>query len=62
MVAKKTYDIERFFQALGDNTRLRLLNLMDDGAAFGATDPFSAGFRGRTSDLKPSFRLFAAAI
>jgi ArsR family transcriptional regulator len=30
MVAKKTYDIERFFQALGDNTRLRLLNLMDD--------------------------------
>lgn len=30
MAAKKTYDIERFFQALGDNTRLRLLNLMDD--------------------------------
>ncbi len=30
MAAKKAYDIERFFQALGDNTRLRLLNLMDD--------------------------------
>jgi ArsR family transcriptional regulator, arsenate/arsenite/antimonite-responsive transcriptional repressor len=29
---KKTsqFDIERFFQALGDNTRLRLLNLMGD--------------------------------
>jgi ArsR family transcriptional regulator, arsenate/arsenite/antimonite-responsive transcriptional repressor len=26
----KTFDIERFFQALGDNTRLRLLNLMGD--------------------------------
>ena len=24
------YDIERFFQALGDNTRLRLLNLIGD--------------------------------
>jgi ArsR family transcriptional regulator len=30
MAPKKAYDIERFFQALGDNTRLRLLNLMDD--------------------------------
>ena len=30
MAAKKVYDIERFFQALGDSTRLRLLNLMDD--------------------------------
>lgn len=30
MAAKKAYDIERFFQALGDMTRLRLLNLMDD--------------------------------
>ncbi len=30
MAAKKSYDMERFFQALGDNTRLRLLNLMDD--------------------------------
>ena len=30
MTATKAYDIERFFQALGDNTRLRLLNLMDD--------------------------------
>ena len=31
MAAKqKTFDIERFFQALGDNTRLRLLNLMGD--------------------------------
>ena len=30
MGAKKAFDINRFFQALGDNTRLRLLNLMDD--------------------------------
>ena len=30
MAAKKAYDMERFFQALGDNTRLRLLNLMED--------------------------------
>lgn len=30
MPAKKAFDIERFFQALGDETRLRLLNLMDD--------------------------------
>lgn len=31
MAAKqKTFNIERFFQALGDNTRLRLLNLMGD--------------------------------
>jgi ArsR family transcriptional regulator, arsenate/arsenite/antimonite-responsive transcriptional repressor len=31
MVAKqKTFNIERLFQALGDNTRLRLLNLMGD--------------------------------
>lgn len=28
MATKKPFDIERFFQALGDNTRLRLLNLM----------------------------------
>jgi ArsR family transcriptional regulator len=27
-MAKQTFDVERFFQALGDNTRLRLLNLM----------------------------------
>ena len=27
---QKFFDIERFFQALGDNTRLRLLNLMGD--------------------------------
>ncbi|WP_263350027.1 ArsR/SmtB family transcription factor [Acidicapsa acidisoli] len=27
---QKTFDIERFFQALGDSTRLRLLNLMGD--------------------------------
>jgi ArsR family transcriptional regulator len=27
---QKIFDIERFFQALGDNTRLRLLNLMGD--------------------------------
>jgi ArsR family transcriptional regulator len=31
LVAKKTqFDLERFFQALGDKTRLRLLNLMGD--------------------------------
>jgi ArsR family transcriptional regulator, arsenate/arsenite/antimonite-responsive transcriptional repressor len=30
VVRQKTFDIERFFQALGDNTRLRLLNLMGD--------------------------------
>lgn len=30
MVAKKAFNGERFFQALGDNTRLRLLNLMGD--------------------------------
>jgi ArsR family transcriptional regulator len=31
MAAKqKVFNIERFFQALGDNTRLRLLNLMGD--------------------------------
>jgi ArsR family transcriptional regulator len=29
-MAKPTFNIERFFQALGDNTRLRLLNLMGD--------------------------------
>ncbi len=29
-MAKQTFDIERFFQALGDRTRLRLLNLMGD--------------------------------
>ena len=27
---KAQFDLERFFQALGDNTRLRLLNLMGD--------------------------------
>ena len=26
----KSFNVERFFQALGDNTRLRLLNLMGD--------------------------------
>jgi ArsR family transcriptional regulator len=30
MVRDKSFDMERFFQALGDNTRLRLLNLMGD--------------------------------
>lgn len=31
MTAKtSTFNMELFFQALGDNTRLRLLNLMDD--------------------------------
>jgi ArsR family transcriptional regulator len=29
-VKDKSFDMERFFQALGDNTRLRLLNLMGD--------------------------------
>ena len=28
--AKTTFDMGRFFQALGDNTRLRLLNLIGD--------------------------------
>lgn len=30
MAAKSPFDLERFFQALGDKTRLRLLNLMGD--------------------------------
>jgi ArsR family transcriptional regulator, arsenate/arsenite/antimonite-responsive transcriptional repressor len=30
MPAKVRFDLERFFQALGDRTRLRLLNLMGD--------------------------------
>ena len=30
MATKQTFSVERFFQALGDNTRLRLLNLMGD--------------------------------
>lgn len=30
MAKKQTYSVERFFQALGDSTRLRLLNLMGD--------------------------------
>src|SRR6202453_5428667 len=30
MAAKQAFNIERFFQALGDNTRLRLLNLMGE--------------------------------
>ena len=29
-MAKEAFDIERFFQALGDKTRLRLLNLMGE--------------------------------
>jgi ArsR family transcriptional regulator len=29
-MAKQKFNMERFFQALGDNTRLRLLNLMDE--------------------------------
>ena len=28
MAGKQPYNVERFFQALGDNTRLRLLNLI----------------------------------
>jgi ArsR family transcriptional regulator, arsenate/arsenite/antimonite-responsive transcriptional repressor len=30
MAAKAQFDLARFFQALGDRTRLRLLNLMSD--------------------------------
>jgi ArsR family transcriptional regulator, arsenate/arsenite/antimonite-responsive transcriptional repressor len=30
MAARSAFDMERFFQALGDNTRLRLLNLMGE--------------------------------
>jgi len=30
MTAKHTFNVERFFQALGDNTRLRILNLIGD--------------------------------
>jgi ArsR family transcriptional regulator, arsenate/arsenite/antimonite-responsive transcriptional repressor len=30
MAAKSSFNVERFFQALGDKTRLRLLNLMGD--------------------------------
>jgi ArsR family transcriptional regulator len=30
MAGKSHFDLERFFQALGDKTRLRLLNLMGD--------------------------------
>jgi ArsR family transcriptional regulator, arsenate/arsenite/antimonite-responsive transcriptional repressor len=30
MAAKQAFNMERFFQALGDNTRLRLLNLIGD--------------------------------
>jgi ArsR family transcriptional regulator, arsenate/arsenite/antimonite-responsive transcriptional repressor len=30
MAARLGFNMERFFQALGDNTRLRLLNLMGD--------------------------------
>jgi ArsR family transcriptional regulator, arsenate/arsenite/antimonite-responsive transcriptional repressor len=29
-MAKQAFNVERFFQALGDNTRLRLLNLMGE--------------------------------
>ena len=29
-MAKQPFNVERFFQALGDNTRLRLLNLMGE--------------------------------
>jgi ArsR family transcriptional regulator, arsenate/arsenite/antimonite-responsive transcriptional repressor len=29
-MAKRVFDMERFFQALGDRTRLRLLNLMGE--------------------------------
>jgi ArsR family transcriptional regulator len=30
MAARSSFNMERFFQALGDNTRLRLLNLMGE--------------------------------
>lgn len=30
MAARSAFDVERFFQALGDRTRLRLLNLMGE--------------------------------
>jgi ArsR family transcriptional regulator, arsenate/arsenite/antimonite-responsive transcriptional repressor len=30
MTARQTFNVERFFQALGDNTRLRILNLIGD--------------------------------
>jgi ArsR family transcriptional regulator, arsenate/arsenite/antimonite-responsive transcriptional repressor len=30
MTARSSFDMERFFQALGDRTRLRLLNLMGE--------------------------------
>jgi ArsR family transcriptional regulator, arsenate/arsenite/antimonite-responsive transcriptional repressor len=30
MAARQGFNVERFFQALGDNTRLRLLNLMGE--------------------------------
>jgi ArsR family transcriptional regulator len=30
MATKHTFNVERFFQALGDNTRLRILNLIGD--------------------------------
>jgi len=30
MTAKQAFNVERFFQALGDTTRLRLLNLMGE--------------------------------
>ena len=30
MTTKRTFNVERFFQALGDNTRLRILNLIGD--------------------------------
>ncbi len=30
MARKAQFDVQRFFQALGDNTRLRLLNLMGE--------------------------------
>jgi ArsR family transcriptional regulator len=30
MATKQNFNVERFFQALGDNTRLRLLNLMGE--------------------------------
>jgi ArsR family transcriptional regulator len=30
MATKQTFNVERFFQALGDNTRLRILNLIGE--------------------------------
>jgi len=53
MPTKQPFDIERFFQALGDRTRLRLLNLMGDQeicVCYFVEDPRAAA----AEDLAPS--------